>query len=86
MNRIVLAITGASGVAYGVRLLELLRALDVETHLVMSKAGERTLAEETDLAVRDVRALADVVYPAADISFLSLLKKRLPAVLSRPRA
>ena len=67
MNRIVIAITGASGVAYGVRLLELLRALDVETHLVMSKAGERTLVEETSIAVRDVRALADVVYPATDI-------------------
>ena len=66
-KRLVIAITGASGVAYGIRLLELLGPTDVETHLVLSKAGERTIAEETDQTVKAVRALADVVYPAADI-------------------
>ncbi|WP_262690696.1 UbiX family flavin prenyltransferase [Kordiimonas aestuarii] len=66
-KRLVIAITGASGVAYGIRLLELLRPSEIETHLVLSKAGERTIAEETEVAVKSVRALADVVYPAADI-------------------
>ena len=66
-KRLIIAITGASGVAYGVRALELLKGLDVERHLVMSKAGERTLLEETDYSVRDVQAMADVLYPAKDI-------------------
>ncbi|TNE61109.1 MAG: UbiX family flavin prenyltransferase [Alphaproteobacteria bacterium] len=66
-ERLVIAITGASGVAYGIRALELLRDLPVESHLVLSKAGERTIKEETDRTVRDVMALADVVYPAKDI-------------------
>jgi len=66
-KRMIVALTGASGVCYGVRLLELLRAEGVETHLVLSKAAERTLHEETDITIKDVKALADVVYPAADI-------------------
>ncbi|NVJ99745.1 MAG: UbiX family flavin prenyltransferase [Alphaproteobacteria bacterium] len=66
-KRVVVAITGASGVAYGVRALELLGTLGVERHLVMSKAGERTLLEETSYAIRDVQAMADVLYPAKDI-------------------
>jgi 4-hydroxy-3-polyprenylbenzoate decarboxylase len=66
-KRIIVALTGASGVCYGARVLELLGSAGVETHLVMSKAAERTLAEETDFSSKDVRALADVVYPAADI-------------------
>lgn len=66
-NRIVVAITGASGVAYGIRALELLADLGVERHLVLSKAGERTIAEETDYRIKDVKAMADVQYPSADI-------------------
>ncbi|WP_417458058.1 UbiX family flavin prenyltransferase [Kordiimonas sp.] len=66
-NRLVIAITGASGAAYGVRLLELLGPQDVETHLVVSKAGERTISEELDKTSKEIKALADVVYPAADI-------------------
>jgi len=66
-KRLVVAITGASGVAYGIRALELLKSLDVESHLVLSKAGERTIAEETETTVRAVTALADVVYPSKDI-------------------
>ncbi|MGQ9369657.1 UbiX family flavin prenyltransferase [Azospirillum sp. ST 5-10] len=65
--RLVVGISGASGVILGVRLLETLRSLAVESHLVMSRAAEVTLAHETDLKVADVRALADVSYPAADI-------------------
>jgi 4-hydroxy-3-polyprenylbenzoate decarboxylase len=66
-QRLIVGITGASGVRYGVRLLELLRDLPVESHLVMSKAAELTLAYETDLKAAEVRALADVVYPVGDV-------------------
>ncbi|GAB4371929.1 MAG: UbiX family flavin prenyltransferase [Kiloniellaceae bacterium] len=63
----IVGISGASGVRYGVRLLEILRDLPVESHLVMSKAAELTLAYETSLKVAEVNALADVVYPAGDL-------------------
>lgn len=66
-RRLIVGISGASGAVFGVRLLELLRDQDVETHLVMSKSAEVTLACETDLKVADVQALADVCYPASDI-------------------
>jgi polyprenyl P-hydroxybenzoate/phenylacrylic acid decarboxylase-like protein len=67
-QRLVIAITGASGSIYGIRLLELLRdRTGVETHLVISPAGRRTLAHETDYAAADVEALADVVYGYRDI-------------------
>ncbi|MBV8526405.1 MAG: 3-octaprenyl-4-hydroxybenzoate carboxy-lyase, partial [Acetobacteraceae bacterium] len=49
-KRMVVGITGATGIIYGVRLLEILRAMNVETHLVVSKAGEMTRAHETDLS------------------------------------
>jgi len=65
--RIVVGISGASGVILGVRLLEILRRIGVESHLVISRAAEVTLAHETDLKPAQVRALADVNYPAADI-------------------
>ncbi|WP_445681627.1 UbiX family flavin prenyltransferase [Radicibacter daui] len=67
-QRIIVAITGASGIIYGIRLLEVLRGLGVETHLVMSKSAEITLAHETDMKVADVRALASVVHPQQDIA------------------
>jgi 4-hydroxy-3-polyprenylbenzoate decarboxylase len=69
MTRVVLAMTGASGAAIGLRAAQLLRALpDVETHLVLSTAAERTLAHEvgSDAATR-LRALAHVVHPIDDI-------------------
>lgn len=61
-RRLVVGISGASGAVYGVRLLEALRRLDVETHLIMTRAGEVTLACETGLKVAAVRALADRWY------------------------
>ncbi len=67
-RRMVVGITGASGVIYGVRLLQLLRGAGIETHLVMSRSAQVTLAHETSLKVADVTALADVTYPAADIA------------------
>jgi 4-hydroxy-3-polyprenylbenzoate decarboxylase len=67
-RRVVVGISGASGVVYGVRTLELLAAIDdVETHLVMTPAAKITLTEETDLAAADVEALADVVHGHRDI-------------------
>lgn len=66
-QRLVVGVTGASGVIYGLRALELLRATPIETHLVMSPAAEQTLAYETDRKLAAVRALADVVHPHADI-------------------
>lgn len=66
-NRLIVGISGASGVVYGIRLLEALRPLPVESHLVMSKAAELTLAHETTLKAAQVKALADVWYPAGDV-------------------
>ena len=67
-QRLIIAITGASGVRYGVRLLELLRPLAIETHLVLSRSAEVTLACETALKTADVQALADHWYPAGDMA------------------
>jgi len=66
-RRLVVGITGASGTIYGIRMLELLRETGIETHLVMSKSAELTLAYETDYKPKDVRALATVNHPNADI-------------------
>lgn len=66
--RLVVGISGASGAIYGVRLLELLRPLPVETHLVMSRSAEVTLTLETGLKPAAVRALADVVHAVGDIA------------------
>jgi 4-hydroxy-3-polyprenylbenzoate decarboxylase len=66
-QRLIVGISGASGVIYGIRMLEVLRESPVETHLVISKSAEITIAYETDRKAADVKALADVVYPAADI-------------------
>jgi flavin prenyltransferase len=67
-RRVVLGITGASGAAFGLRVLTLLRdAQDVETHLVVSKAGAVTLRYECDVTLSDVRAMADVSYRSGDI-------------------
>ncbi|HET9740257.1 MAG TPA: UbiX family flavin prenyltransferase [Solirubrobacteraceae bacterium] len=66
--RLVVAITGATGSIYGIRLLELLRGYpDLETHLVISRPGKRTMVEETDWAVADVEALATHRYDNNDI-------------------
>ena len=62
MKKIVVGMTGASGVILGVRLLEVLSALDVETHLVMSRWCSETLQLETDWTPQRVAALADYVY------------------------
>ncbi|MEX1035738.1 MAG: UbiX family flavin prenyltransferase [Sneathiella sp.] len=66
-QRLVIGISGASGAALGVRLLQACQSLGVETHLVISKAGEITIAQETDFSVSEVRALASHTHKSADI-------------------
>ena len=64
---LVVAITGASGVIYGVEMLRALRALGQPTHLILSEAAGLNMALETDYSLDEVRALADVVYPNKDV-------------------
>lgn len=66
--RLIVGISGASGAIYGARLLEILAPMPVETHLVMSRAAELTLALETDLKTADLRARADVVHAIGDLA------------------
>ncbi|GAA4235362.1 UbiX family flavin prenyltransferase [Actinomadura meridiana] len=66
-RRLVVGISGATGIAYGVRVLELARKAGVETHLVVTPAGQQTRAYETNLSARDLSALADVTYRPADV-------------------
>lgn len=68
VKRLVIGISGASGVIYGVRLLQLLRNSGIETHLVMSQTAEVTLAHETSLKVAEVKALAHTCYAAGDMA------------------
>jgi 4-hydroxy-3-polyprenylbenzoate decarboxylase len=67
-KRMIIGISGASGVTYGVRLLQLLRNAGVETHLVMSKTAELTFAYETDLKIAEVRELANVCHAIDDMA------------------
>ena len=68
MKRMIIGITGASGIIYGVRALEILRELpDVETHLVMSPSAARTLVEETDFDLDHVKSLASAQHNYRDI-------------------
>ena len=66
--RIIIGITGSSGIIYGIRLLEALRALEIETHLVISKAGQLTRAYETSLSASELKSLASVYHSCNDIA------------------
>ena len=66
-KRIIVGISGASGVVYGTRMLELLREAGVETHLVMSKSAEMTMAYETDYKAEDIRAMADQFHSVKNV-------------------
>lgn len=69
MKRLIIGLSGASGVIYGVRMLQVLQQVaEVETHLVMSQAARQTLALESDYSLRDVQAMADVVHDVRDIA------------------
>jgi len=65
--RVIVGITGATGVIYGIRLLERLRDADVETHLVISRWGGRTMLHETPYSREQVEALAHVAYAPSDM-------------------
>src|SRR6201994_1085315 len=67
-ERLVIGLSGASGVAYGIRALEACRELGVESHLVVTKPAERTIGYETRLSPRQVAAKADYAYAIADIA------------------
>jgi flavin prenyltransferase len=66
--RLIVAITGSSGVIYGIKMLEYLRALMVETHLVMSEWGEKNIEIETEKSVSYVRGLASVCYDSKNMA------------------
>ena len=66
-SRLVVGISGASGVVYGARALDALRELDVESHLVVTKAALLTLSQETDMSPDDLMSKADVTYKLADV-------------------
>jgi flavin prenyltransferase len=66
-KRIIVGISGASGIVYGLRVLQLLRDCAVQTHLVMSKSAKLTLHYELDMSVADIESLADEVHPINNI-------------------
>lgn len=66
-GKIVVAITGATGTIFGVRMLEILREADIETHLILSTWGLRTLIHETDYSLKQVQQLAGNFYDAKDM-------------------
>ena len=65
--RLIVGISGASGVIYGLRALDACREMGIESHLVLSKSAALTLSQETDLSVAQVNAKADIVHRAADV-------------------
>ncbi|MGP1939357.1 MAG: UbiX family flavin prenyltransferase [Arsenophonus sp. ET-DL9-MAG3] len=69
MQKVIIGLTGASGVIYGIRLLEILSSVaGFETHLIISSAAKRTLALETSYSLRDVQSMATIVYDNRDIA------------------
>lgn len=68
-TRLIVGISGASGAQYGIRLLQVLQPLaQIETHLIISQAARRTIAQETDFSLREVTALVDVYHDVRDIA------------------
>jgi flavin prenyltransferase len=83
--RIAVAITGATGAVFGVRMLQRLRRTDAETHLIISPWGRRTIEHETDFPVREVHAMADVFHPIGNqAATLSSGSFRLDAMVVAP--
>ena len=67
MRRLIIGMTGSTGAIFGVRMLEALKASDIESHLVISKWAQRTLEHETRYTVEQVRGLANVVHSPGDM-------------------
>lgn len=67
-HKMIIGISGSSGIIYGIRLLQMLRQLSVETHLVVSKAAQLTRAYETSMTAAELKSLADVYYQCTDIT------------------
>jgi len=66
-RRMIVGISGATGIVYSVELLRVLKLLGIETHLVVSNAGEQTRAHETSLSAKELRSMADVTYSIKDV-------------------
>ena len=66
--KLIVGITGATGVIYGIRILQALRELSVETHLVVTDMGKTTISMETDFAIANIEKLATRVYPVRDLA------------------
>lgn len=66
--RLIIGISGSSGIIYGIRLLQILKEMPIETHLVVSKAGQLTRSYETDLSANELKSLADVYHICSDIT------------------
>jgi len=67
IKKIIVSITGASGAIYGIRLLEILRKCKIETHLIISKSANLTIATETSFSIGDIKKLANYAYHPSDI-------------------
>lgn len=67
-SKLIVAITGATGAVLGIRALEALRQAGVESHVIVSKWAQQTVAHETGMTLEDVRALSDVWYPPGDMA------------------
>jgi 4-hydroxy-3-polyprenylbenzoate decarboxylase len=67
-KRLIIGISGASGAIYGIRMLEVLRNTDIETHLIVSKSAHITIDRETDYSLKEVEALADEVHNANNLA------------------
>ena len=78
-RRLVVGISGASGTIYGIRILELLKKTDIETHLVMSKSAEMTMVYETDFKPKDVKALATVDRKSTRLNSSHSQQSRMPS-------
>ncbi|MCP5374533.1 MAG: UbiX family flavin prenyltransferase [Rickettsiaceae bacterium] len=68
VKKIIVSITGASGAIYGIRLLEILKKCEIETHLIISRSANLTIATETSFSIYDIKKLADYVYHPSDIA------------------
>ncbi|KGQ71254.1 3-octaprenyl-4-hydroxybenzoate carboxy-lyase [Chelonobacter oris] len=66
-SRLIVAISGASGAVYGIRLLQVLQQTDIESHLIISNAARQTIAQETNFTLPQVRSLATVNHDIRDI-------------------